>query len=289
MILLVVGADRVDAGKTTFSTGLLDRTGAAGYKPRAGNDYWFDHDDCLMALSAGRLHGKDARRLADAEGDGRPPKTLNPVHRLWRPTPGGGSGLLGRTDREFVVDRITVDGEDEYVLNATAEVPDVVADALPLEAATRVESVEELNAVVERRHAPALDALATEITSRPLAVVESYGDVAMPSSAVVESYGDVAMPSSAVAETVVAAVAVVEPGRARIYRGDRYRRACEVARSSPVGGRLEKRVGDVVDFLEPVTRLPLPALSADERQDPGRIASAYADAYDALVSVAGEA
>ena len=275
MILLVVGADRVDAGKTTFSTGLLDRTGAAGYKPRAGNDYWFDHDDCLMALSAGRLHGKDARRLADAEGDGRPPKTLNPVHRLWRPTPGGGSGLLGRTDREFVVDRITVDGEDEYVLNATAEVPDVVADALPLEAATRVESVEELNAVVERRHAPALDALATEITSRPLAVVESYGDVAMP--------------SSAVAETVVAAVAVVEPGRARIYRGDRYRRACEVARSSPVGGRLEKRVGDVVDFLEPVTRLPLPALSADERQDPGRIASAYADAYDALVSVAGEA
>ena len=275
MILLVVGADRVDAGKTTFSTGLLDRTGAAGYKPRAGNDYWFDHDDCLMALSAGRLHGKDARRLADAEGDGRPPETLNPVHRLWRPTPGGGSGLLGRTDREFVVDRITVDGEDEYVLNATAEVPDVVADALPLEAATRVESVEELNAVVERRHAPALDALATEITSRPLAVVESYGDVAMP--------------SSAVAETVVAAVAVVEPGRVRIYRGDRYRRACEVARSSPVGGRLEKRVGDVVDFLEPVTRLPLPALSADERQDPGRIASAYADAYDALVSVAGEA
>ncbi len=40
MKLLVAGGDRVDAGKTTFSTGLLARTDAVGFKPRAGNDYW---------------------------------------------------------------------------------------------------------------------------------------------------------------------------------------------------------------------------------------------------------
>ncbi|MEF8791499.1 MAG: ATPase, partial [Haloarculaceae archaeon] len=64
MRLLVAGADRVDAGKTTFSTGLVHETGATGYKPRAGNDYWFDHDDYRRAVDAGRLYGKDARRLA---------------------------------------------------------------------------------------------------------------------------------------------------------------------------------------------------------------------------------
>jgi predicted P-loop ATPase/GTPase len=38
MTVLVAGAHEVDAGKTTVSTGLLARTGAVGFKPRAGND-----------------------------------------------------------------------------------------------------------------------------------------------------------------------------------------------------------------------------------------------------------
>ena len=65
MKLLVAGADRVDAGKTTFSTGLVAHTGAHGFKPRAGNNYWFDQDDYLKATRDGRLYGKDARRLAE--------------------------------------------------------------------------------------------------------------------------------------------------------------------------------------------------------------------------------
>lgn len=44
MKLLVAGGDRVDAGKTTFSVGLIEHTGANGYKPRAGSNYWFDHE-----------------------------------------------------------------------------------------------------------------------------------------------------------------------------------------------------------------------------------------------------
>ncbi|MFC6718884.1 ATPase [Natrialbaceae archaeon GCM10025810] len=294
MILLVVGADRVDAGKTTFSAGLLERTGGVGYKPRAGNDYWFDHDDCRRALAEGRLFGKDAARLAAAEGRGRPPETLNPVHRLWRPSPGGGTGLLGRSDREFVVDRVgrpcveragvdsgvgddgrgdrTVEGV-RYVRNGRADLPDAVADALPLEDALVVESVEELNAVTERTYAPAFEALAAEIESADVAIVESYGDVAWPLAAL-----DPAR---------VAAVAAVEPGRARIYRGDRFARGCEVARSSPIDGALEKRVPDVIEYLEPVARVPLPPLPGEERTQPARIADAYADAYDALLEAAG--
>ncbi|RKD94984.1 ATPase [Halopiger aswanensis] len=275
MIFLVVGADRVDAGKTTFSVGLLERTGAVGYKPRAGNDYWFDYDDCRRALSDGRLYGKDAKRLAGAENGARAPEQLNPVHRLWRPAPDGGTGLLGRADREFVVDRVGRPSEDEsptFVRNATADVPEAVAEALPLEDAVAVETVAEFNEIAEQRYVPAFESLAAEIESADVAVVESYGDIAQP----LQSLDPAA----------VAAVAAVEPGRARIYPGDRYCRACEIASSSPQDGRLEKRVPDVLEYLDPLERVQLPPLSDVGREDPARIAEAYADAYDALLAAA---
>ncbi|AFO56544.1 MULTISPECIES: ATPase [Natrinema] len=274
MILLVVGADRVDAGKTTFSAGLLERTGAVGYKPRAGNDFWFDHDDCRRALAEGRLYGKDATRLSAADGRDRPPERLNPVHRLWRPAPDGGTGLLGRADREFLVDRIGRDGDDPlFVRNATADLPAQVADALPLENAIPVESVDEFNDLAEARYVPAFERLAADIEATDIAVVESYGDIARPLEALA--------PSS------IAAVAAVEPGRARIYPGDRYCRACEIASSSPRDGAIEKRVPDVLDYLDPLERVSLPALGSDRRADPERVARAYADAYEALLEAAG--
>ncbi|WP_254524110.1 ATPase [Natrinema caseinilyticum] len=275
MILLVVGADRVDAGKTTFSTGLLERTGAVGYKPRAGNDFWFDHDDCRQALADGRLYGKDAASLSAAEGRDRPPEDVNPVHRLWQPAPGGGSGLLGRTDREFVVDRVGRRIDDPlFVRNATADVPDAVADALPLEDAIPVETVEEFNDLARRRYVPAFDRLADEIAETDVAVVESYSDIALPLSSL--------DPAS------VAAVAAVEPGRARIYPGDRYCRACEIASSSPRDGAIEKRVPDVLDYLDPLERLQLPPLGGESRADPAQVARAYTAAYDALLGAAGQ-
>ncbi|MDQ2049658.1 ATPase [Natronolimnohabitans sp. A-GB9] len=273
MILLVVGADRVDAGKTTFSVGLLERTGAVGYKPRAGNDYWFDHDDCRRALSAGRLYGKDAKRLATAEGRSREPERLNPVHRLWRPTPGGGTGLLGKSDREFVVDRVGRADDPTFVRNATAKIPDDVADALPLEDVISVETVDEFNEVAERRYVPAFEELAAEIESTDVAVVESYGDIAQP----LQSLDPAA----------ISAVAAVEPSCVRIYPGDRYCRACEIASSSPKDGAIEKRVPDVLEYLDPLERVRLPPLSGDKRRDPAAIADAYDDAYDVLLDAAG--
>ncbi|MFW6376466.1 MAG: hypothetical protein ACOC0F_00675 [archaeon] len=90
MKLLVAGADRVDAGKTTFSTGLLERIGGVGYTPRAGNDYCFDQDDYRHAVDRGSLYGKDAKRLAAASGVAVTPEEINPIHRLWRPSPGSG-------------------------------------------------------------------------------------------------------------------------------------------------------------------------------------------------------
>ncbi len=275
MIFLVVGSDHVDAGKTTFSTGLVERTGGVAYKPRAGNDYWFDHDDCLDALADGRLYGKDATKLSNAEGADRPPEALNPVHRLWKPAPNGSTGMLGRNDREFVVDRISRPGCNEplFVHNGTTDIPDPVAEALPLADSVAVESVEELNEVMRESYLPAFETLGDEITSADLAVVESYGDIARP----LESLD----------EDVISAVAVVEPGRVRIYRGARFYRACTVASSSPGEGTLEKRVPDVIRSIDPVARVPLSPLPEAQRQDPKAVATAYERAYNRLLETAG--
>jgi predicted P-loop ATPase/GTPase len=263
MTYLVAGAADVDAGKTTFSVGLLSYLDGVGFKPRASNGVWFGHDDYRRAIAEGRMYGKDARRLAEASAADVEPEEINPVHRLWRPAPEGG-GFLGPEDRTFVLDRV---GEG-FVVNAAIEIPDSTREALPLEDAPRVDSVESLNEQIQARHLPHLRALAERVSERERAVVESYGDVARPLRGIEPDR-----------------VAVVEPGRARIYEGDRYWNACEVAggRAGPSEGRLEERVADAVSPIEPVATVRLPPLESGVRKRPDRIADAYAEAYEALV------
>jgi predicted P-loop ATPase/GTPase len=267
MMVLVAGGVRVDAGKTTFAVGLLDRTGAVGYKPRAGNDYWFDHDDYRHAVERGRLFGSDARRLAAASPGDRDPEQVNPVHRLWRPSPGEGSGLLGREDREFVLDR----AGDRYVVNDTIEVPESAREALPLEDAVRVGSLPEFNEVMASIHVPVQESLRPEVVDADRAVVESYADVARP-----------------MRDLEPGAVAVVEPGRVRVYDGPRYVKGCEVTTGGPERGQLEERVPGVTDLVDPVTTAGVPPLTDGQRADPGAVARAYEEAYDAVLSVASD-
>lgn len=280
MKLLVAGGDRVDAGKTTFSIGLCAEIGARGYKPRAGNDYWFDHDDYRRAVEAGRLYGKDAKRLAAASPGEVEPEEINPVHRLWLPTPGRGTGILGQDGRQFVCDRVrlpgpaapetTADG-DVYIVNGSVEVPDSARDQLPLAGAERVTSLPAFNDLMARLHRPATDQLADEVAAADRAVVESYADIARP-----------------LTDLVVDGVAVVDPRRCRVFDGERYLKACEVASGSAREGRLEERVGNVLELIEPVATVKLPALESDKRADPPTVARAYEPAYEALLSVALE-
>ncbi|MDY6819589.1 MAG: ATPase [Halobacteriales archaeon] len=264
MTYLIAGGDRVDAGKTTFSVGLLDRLDAVGFKPRAGNDYWFDHDDYHAAVETGRLYGKDARRLAAASDGDHTPEAINPIHRLWRPAPDG-DRFIGETHRSFVLDRV---GET-FVVNANADIPQSARKGLALSDAPRVRTVEELNRYMQERYLPHLQALAEQIDRTTPAVVESYGDIARPLQGL-----------------SVRAVAVVEPQRVRYYEGDRYLNACEVTTGGPRDGQLEERVGDVTDMIDPVATTSLPALRKAEREDPARIATAYAEAYDQLLEIA---
>jgi predicted P-loop ATPase/GTPase len=262
MTLLVAGGDRVDAGKTTFTVGLLAYIDGIGFKPRAGNDFWFDHDDAIGALRDGRLYGKDAKRLARASEGDAAPEELNPVHRLWRPAPSKGKGLLGQTGREFLVDRVG----DGFLVNGTVSLPGVVRESLPLSDAVVVDSLAELNDQTERRYLPHFRAVAERVRSEDRAVVESYGDIARP-----------------VRGIEFEAVAVVEPRRVRVYDGARYAKACEVADNSVHDGTMEKRVEDVVNFLDPAETKALEPLSKGERDDPEEIADVYGDAYEALL------
>lgn len=290
-VFLVAGGSRVDAGKTTFSTGLVahlaERAGdAAGVKPRAGNDFWFDHDDYRIAVDSGRLYGKDARKLAaastralaTADGASRSPSAvapepINPVHRLWRPTPGR-TGMLGDPDRTFLCDRVTTDSETRFVVNAAAEeeglIPDALAERLPLADAARVRDVAAFNDVMAETHLPAIERLAARVVRTPVPVV-------------VESYADVAGTLPRDGPVAPDAVAVVDPGRARVYAGDRYAKARAVAAGSPREGAREEHVDAVTEMIEPIATVPLPALAGEVRGDPDRVASRYRSAYEALV------
>jgi predicted P-loop ATPase/GTPase len=267
MTVLVAGDTRVDAGKTTFSTGLVAHASAVGFKPRAGNDVWFHHDDYRKAVDSGTLYGKDARRLAAASPGQLDPTDVNPIHRLWTPSPGAGTGLLGQDGRQFVVDRVA----DSYVVNGTVEVPDTAREGLPLSDAAVVESVEQLNGVIERAHLPALARLAETIERTDRPVVESYADVARPIQGLEPD-----------------AVAVVEPRRVRIFDGSRYAKACDISAggTTPMEGQLEKRVSAVVDLVDPVAAAELPPLTSDERADPDAVADAYDHAYGQLCAAA---
>ncbi|MFB6194088.1 MAG: ATPase [Halobaculum sp.] len=264
MHVLIAGGDRVDAGKTTFAAGFLRwvPVAARAYKPRAGNDYWFDHDDARAALADGRLHGKDVRRLLAAEGTDDPPATRNPVHRLWRPTPGR-TGPLGEAGRTTLVDRVW-DGDRSFVVNDDATIPDPVAAALPLSEARRVDSRASFDEAMEAVHAPALSRMADRIRSVPHAVVEAYANVATPVRGVAYD-----------------AVCVVEPTRVRIYDGDRWEIAREAA-TDPGRGRLEIRTSRVTELLDPLATLPLPPAPEETRHDPDRLAAHYDDAYSRL-------
>ncbi|WP_144923531.1 ATPase [Halorubrum salsamenti] len=288
-VVLVAGGARVDAGKTTFSTGLAAslaaRAGdAVGIKPRAGNDYWYDHDDYRIATDSGRLYGKDARRLAAAStrplptvGDRSPPEaitpeSINPVHRLWRPTPGR-TGMLGDTDRTFLCDRVTTEDGSRFVVNGAAEaaglLPDGLADRLPLAEATRVDDVAAFNDVMAADYLPAFDRLAARVSAAAVPVV-------------VESYADIAGPLPREGPVEPDAVAIVDPGRARIYAGDRYAKARRVASGGPREGAMEEHTGTVTEMIEPLATVDLPALSGDERGDPNRVAERYGSAYETL-------
>ena len=257
MQVLVAGNKEVDAGKTTFTRGL--RAAIEGYavKPRAANSRWYHQDTYREALIAGALYGKDAKRLAADQPDVAV-TDVNPIHRLWQPATEGESGLVGPADQEFVCDRVG----DRYVVNTTATMPDGLIEALPLDDAVTVETLGELNRAMYDLHLPVLEAFEADLEGITPLLVESYGDIALPTRTLGYDL-----------------VAVVEPERVRYYPGDQFVRTAEAVSSSPREGRMEPVVPDVLRELEPIADRTLPPLTAADRGSADAIARAYGDAF----------
>jgi hypothetical protein len=168
---------------------------------------------------------------------------------------------------------VTTPDGPTFVVNGVAEqaglLPEAVADPLPLADATRVDGVAGFNDVMTQRYLPAFERVADRIRATTPAVVESYSDIAIP-------VGGVALD----------AVAVVAPTRVRVYDGESYGTAHEMASGSGNEGQLEEPVDRVTELADPVAAHDLPPLTDDERGDPDRVADAYEPAYESLLDVA---
>ena len=169
--------------------------------------------------------------------------------------------------------RLTPPEEPLVVVNGAAEddglLADRLYDRLSLADAPRVRSVEAFNELMAEQYLPAFDRVTSRITATDPAVVESYSDIAMPLDGIAFD-----------------AVAVVGPTRVRIYDGERYMKACEIASGSAREGQLEERVDRVVEMIEPLSTHEIRPLDKGERADPERVATSYEPVYTALLDAA---
>ena len=263
MRILVVGGRQTDAGKTTMTLGLRHALDAVAVKPRAANNYWYDYDTVHRTVTdGGDLVGADAEKLAKSNPTGwSNPAEINPLHRLWQPVDSSTETILGEPGREFVLDRLGT----EYILNETADIPDILGTHLDLGDARSIAELSKFNALMRDQYLPFLDSFATEVSSLDSLIIESYGDVALP-----------------IHGLTVDVVVSVHPGRIAIYEGRRFLDACRVSSRSPREGRMEPIVSDITTMVDPVATESIPPLRSRTRASPGNIRRAYSDAISAI-------
>ncbi|MHC1579093.1 MAG: hypothetical protein ACXQTZ_00305 [Candidatus Alkanophagales archaeon] len=256
LTVLVVGLRAEDAGKTTLASALLrylrgHGVDACGFKPKAGNNVWYDFDIVYESLSQGRLYGKDAKLLRAASGTELPEEVINPIHRLWAE---GASSAVSTAPTvpvstgvpEFIADRVCVRDELLVVLNALMPVEPEVGGLLErlcrrASKTFEVARPEELAALAPEYEA-AMEAAYEKIAQRHEAVV-------------VESYCDVALPWEGLKPDVVLGV---EPWRIFVYDAEKYVAAVELA------GRREVTTRSVCPLLKPLKQVKVPPLRSSE-------------------------
>jgi len=153
LVILVAGGARVDAGKTTFSTGLVadlaaragDAVGGVNPAPATttGTTTTTTGSQAIRGGSTerretprGREHAIAGERWGSGAVLRRSPESINPVHRLWRPTPDR-TGMLGDTDRTFLCDRVTTEGGSRFVVNRAARPRDCFPTVSPTDSRSR--------------------------------------------------------------------------------------------------------------------------------------------------------
>jgi len=262
--ILIVGLKRQDAGKTSLALALLTHLRDNGYnacafKPRAGNNVWYDYDIVYEVLSQGRLYGSDAARLKAASALGSEDKAnmeelINPVHRLWAEPPliNPGTQIYG-----FIIDRVTLefkDGERTLVLeNETLSVkyrcPAWLLAPLRAKASSiyHVHDLTTLNTLIKDYYN-----LAIELAYKK--IIEEHECV------VIESYSDIALPWNGLKD--LNAVIGIKPGLIAAFDPKKYLAAVQIATSTY--SQEELATAKIIELLQPLKELRTTPFRSEE-------------------------
>lgn len=243
--ILVAGL-REDAGKTTIACAMLSflqeqDIEACGFKPKAGNSFWYDYKLVKDTLRQGRLYGHDAAML-HRYSSSLPEEVINPVHRLWAER--AGEAVQGEVP-SFMADRVRLPEEEMLVVNTSLSgVDDAVDMVRRYSRATvrkEIATLQDYNRLARRYYSQAVAAAA-----------ERIGRVA--ECMVCESYARVALPWQALAPDVVLAV---EPGRVTAYDGDAYTDAVSLIQFR------EAHTERAIELLRPLAGARIPPVAHD--------------------------
>jgi len=253
--ILVVGARDLDSGKTTVALALLQalrRRGRSccGFKPKAGNNLWYDFDVVSKSLHQGRLFGHDAQLLRQYSCVPLIEEQVNPVHRL-HPIPSTGQPAASAS---FVLDRVSTWNNGHLQTAVVNKMFEARCEALPLvdrflsrcDRVIYVEDTRQLADLASTLYEQAIASAHRMLKARCDAIVcESFSDVAVP-------WGGMESPDT---------VLVVAPGEVREYDPDRYFQA-----ASMLSGMLnETSTGRILEVLEPLRTIRIPPLTSDRR------------------------
>ena len=222
--IMVVGLREKDAGKTVVAQAVIEYlkekgVNVCGFKPKAGNSFWYDYDVVYESLLQGRLYGKDAKILKNSSKTDLPEEVINPIHRLWveNSTYIPINGLPS-----FLVDRVTIseDGKFFIVINRLElekypECEKFLENlCLNAEKIFEVSDVCRLNSIIKEYYDKAVELAYKRIK-------QDYDIIVM------ESYSDIALPWDKIEN--VKNILAVEPWHIYLYNPDKYLTAVKLS------------------------------------------------------------
>ncbi|MEF8879788.1 MAG: hypothetical protein V5A64_05295 [Candidatus Thermoplasmatota archaeon] len=247
--ILITGTQR-DAGKTTIACSILsflnkNNISSCGFKPKAGNSFWYDFDIISETLKQGRLYGNDAKQLKKYSKTKIQEENISPIHRLWteKITPRYGQGVPG-----FILDRITLDkktliikNEDSFNKFSGNSLFDKIMNESEIKT---VSNLKEYNKLIKKYYNKAIKTNHDKhIKNHDAIIYESYRDIALPWKNLSE----------------VDLVLTVKPWIIYVYNGRRYLKSVEMNQKYN-----EVKTDTVTDFIKPIGKIEIPALTEDK-------------------------
>lgn len=249
MKILCVGLREAEAGKTTLTLALMrylkdHGKEVCGFKPRAGNDVWYDWTIVEKALQEGTVYGKDAKLLRDATTKDLPIEIISPGHRLWLPTTSRASPFGGMPF--FLLDRITTKEGTTVILNDQVELP------LDQDHFTNLLSKSKVQHISKRSDLREITTLYNQAdTYAHSQITKKFSHI------VYESYADIGLPWQGIKN--IDYVFAVKPFHVSVYSGERYLRAYDVLASFPEEEKAER----IIENLQATREMEIPPFSED--------------------------